>query len=246
MATPAPAKLPELVENQLGEFVAAAQSALGADLRSIVLFGSAAEGRMRATSDVNVVLVLRQFDGAKVDAIREALRIAHASIQLNPMFLLESEIADAVEAFSVKFADILNRHVTLAGSDPFAGIVVSRDAALRRVRQVSLNLTLRLRQTYALRSLREEQIALAIADAAGPLRATAMTLLDLDGQHASSPKEALRTMASRLPGEWSDVLDSISEAREERALPPGRSQVVLLRLIDLANELHRHAARLRP
>jgi predicted nucleotidyltransferase len=72
---------------------------LAEDLRSVVLFGSAAEGRLRATSDVNVVLVLRHVDPKKLEAIGEAYRFAHAAIRLSAMFILETEISVAKDAF---------------------------------------------------------------------------------------------------------------------------------------------------
>jgi len=54
--------LPEAVREGLTDFTAAARQAFAADLLSIVLFGSAAEGRLRQASDVNVVVVLRRDD----------------------------------------------------------------------------------------------------------------------------------------------------------------------------------------
>jgi Nucleotidyltransferase domain len=64
-------QLPETVRTTLSEFTAAAQQAFADDLVSVVLFGSAAEGRLRATSDVNLVLVLRRADPKKLEAIGE-------------------------------------------------------------------------------------------------------------------------------------------------------------------------------
>src|SRR2546426_6732599 len=71
--------LPEPVGRVLEDFVEAAKEALGPALRSIVLFGSAAEGQMRPTSDVNVILVLTAFDRARADRLREPLRLAYAA-----------------------------------------------------------------------------------------------------------------------------------------------------------------------
>src|SRR5438105_1954020 len=99
----ASAQLPEAVRTVLSEFTAAAQEAFAEDLLSVVLFGSAAEGRLRPTSDVNIVLVLRQVDAKKLEAIGEAYRFAHAAIRLSAMFILESEIGVAKDAFAVKF-----------------------------------------------------------------------------------------------------------------------------------------------
>ena len=139
------------VDREIEAFVDAASRVLGSDLRSIVLFGSAAEGKLRATSDVNVVLVLSAFDPAKVDSLREPLRTAHAAVRLSPMILLESEIPSAAEAFAEKFSDILRRRRVLHGSDPFAGVSIPRSAAIGRLRQVLLNLVLRLREQYVLK-----------------------------------------------------------------------------------------------
>ena len=54
--------LPPQVSRILGEFVDRAQTAFAGALRSIVLYGSAAEGRLRSTSDVNVLLIVARFD----------------------------------------------------------------------------------------------------------------------------------------------------------------------------------------
>ena len=184
-------ELPVEVDQRINAFVEAAKSAFESDLVSVVIYGSAAEGRLRATSDVNMLLVLKTFDQAHADRLREPLRLAHASVQLNAMFLLQAEVPAAMEAFAVRFADIIARHRVLFGADPIANLDLPRDALIRRLEQVLLNLQLRLRERYVLLSLREEQLALVIADAAGPLRSSAASLLHLEGQATTAPKEAL-------------------------------------------------------
>ena len=90
-------ELPSAIADGLREFVTAAQSALGPDLVSLVLFGSAAEGRLRASSDVNVIVVSSLFDPARLDALRQPLRLARATIRLSAMLILQSEVASAAE-----------------------------------------------------------------------------------------------------------------------------------------------------
>ncbi|MGA7992336.1 MAG: nucleotidyltransferase domain-containing protein, partial [Thermoanaerobaculia bacterium] len=142
--------LPEPTARALDDFLAAARTRLGGDLSSAVLFGSAAEGALRPESDVNVVLVLKTFPEKGVSELRGALRAAQAAARLEVMFLLESEIAEAAEAFAVKFADIGRRRRVLFGNDPFATLKVSEDALRRRLSQSLLNLALRLREAWAL------------------------------------------------------------------------------------------------
>ena len=107
-----------------------------------------------------------------------------------------------------------------------------------RLDQVLLNLILRLREAYVMRGLREEQLALAIADAAGPLRSCAATLLELDGQTLSSPKAALEKFVQTSGNSsWTETLQRISEAREQRVLAPGLAGTSLLQLIEVAQQM---------
>ena len=95
MVTTEPIPLPDLptqVGRVLTDFVTAAQTAFANDLRAVVLFGSAAEGRLRATSDVNLLIVLSNFHEARAGELRSPLRVAQAAIRLSPMFILEAEL----------------------------------------------------------------------------------------------------------------------------------------------------------
>jgi predicted nucleotidyltransferase len=186
--------LPAEIRQGIDGFLNDARQAFGEALVSAVLFGSAAEGRLRSTSDVNLLLVLKRFDRDHADLIRDPFRAAHAAIRLDVMFILESELEPAMDAFAVKFSDIISRRRVLFGTDPFANLIITPKAILLRTKQVLINLTLRLRERYVLISLREEQLAFIIADVTGPLRACAATLLKLQGRPAISPKKAMSTM----------------------------------------------------
>ena len=209
--------LPDVVQRGIDAFTAAAQQAFGADLVAIVLYGSAADGRLRATSDVNVIVVLKRSERAALEAIGPAYRLAHAAIRLSAMFILESEIALAAEAFAVKFADVSARHRVLFGTDPFDRLTVDRDAAIRRLRQVLINLTLRLREHLALSGAFPEQLALAAAEAVGPLRASAALILSLESGETAHPREALAALAATLGKDA--ALAAITKARETGTVP---------------------------
>lgn len=233
-------QLSEPVSASLNLFLDAARAAFGGNLRSAVLFGSAAEGMLRPTSDVNLLLVLRAIERPQLDSIREPLRVARAAIKLEPMFILDAELAEAAEAFANKFDDIRRRHVILHGEDLISGLTIPRDALRRRVRQVLLNQTLRLRDIYAERSLREEQAAAAVAEAAGPLRTAAAAILELEGREVANPKAALETLATE--GGFGGVLSKLSEAREQKLLAPGDAAGVLFDVVRLARWLYERAA----
>ncbi len=241
-----PPPLPEEIQRHLDLFVAAAQTAFGDDLAAAVLFGSAADGQVRATSDVNLLLLLKRFTPQTADALRGPLRLAHAAIDLQVMFLQENELTQAADAFAVKFADIIARHRVLLGNDPFASLHTSRDAMLRRLRQVLLNQQVRMRERYMLLSLNEEQLAGAIADAAAPLRAAAASLAQLEGKPAQSGKQALEAFVEQL-GEPAlhTALQAMSTARETARLAPGQAMPAFTSLMAITERLREHAETMR-
>lgn len=220
-------------------FLDEVKASFAEDLTAAVLFGSAAEGRLRITSDVNLLLVLRRFDREAADRIRDAYRDAHTAMRLEVMFLLHSELEPAMDAFAVKFADILIRRRLLFGSDPFAHLAIRPESIRQRTRQVLLNLILRMRERYTLISLREEQLAQVTADTAGPLRACAASILFLEGNPAASPREALATIVSQSGDpRWSDTLHLIDTVRRSGGLPPGKAGPLIFSLLGLAEHLY--------
>jgi predicted nucleotidyltransferase len=232
------------IERLLTDLVAAAKQCFQDALRSIILFGSGAEGRLRATSDLNLLFALRRFDKPQVDAFREPLRVANVAARASVMFVLESELPAAAEAFAVKFDDIGRRRRVLYGDDVIAALTTSRAAKKQKLVQILLNLTLRLRERYAAVSLREEQLAVVIAEAAGPLRSAAATLLELEGRAIASPKEALEAVAAAGGTGWSEAVAAISTARQSQSLPAGAAAPVLFELMALAEALRLRTERL--
>ncbi len=236
MARPEPGPgIAERIEGSLRQFVAEATAAFGDDLRSVVLFGSAVDGSLRPTSDVNVLVVLRRFELARAERAGAAVALARAAIRLAPMFVLETELQVAARSFAVKFADLLRRRRVLHGDDPLAGIAVPRAARIDRLRQVALNVALRLRASLVDAATRDERLAPVIARAAGPLRAAALTLLELEGTAAATSKEAFGRIAGEIDAKRAErLLPEISRARESASVTPGAGAETVLLLVDVA------------
>jgi hypothetical protein len=245
MSSSTPLPLPQLpppFSEALNSFLQSAKDSFGADLLSVVLFGSAAQGKLRATSDLNLILVLASFNRAKADLLRQPLRVAQAAIQLHPMFLLKAEIPRAARSFAPKFADIRRRRAILFGDDPFATLTIPRATEVRQLRQQLLNLILRLRAAYVARSLREEQLSLLIAGALGPLRSYAAALLDLEDHPAASSSEALQSLGAELSiPDWPQLSARLAATQETHVSAPGEAPRLFFPLLDLACRMQSRA-----
>jgi predicted nucleotidyltransferase len=236
-------ELPAAVEQALDAFVEALRETFGDRLVSVTLFGSAAEGRLRATSDVNVAVVTRTFTRDDALRLREPLAFAHAAVDLKAMLLRADEVPAAAEAFAAKFADIRRRRFVLAGEDVLGSVVVPRGAEILRVKQVLLNLVLRTRTTYA-QSVREPDLDHLLSDLAGPLRACAAALLDLEGTPAPDAREALDRVAAAEP-RFAAAVDAMVAVRRGGGPSPDAAGT-LFTLLDLAEHLRARAGALAP
>lgn len=185
-----PASLPTHVERVLKDFVGGCGRSFDERLSSVVLYGSAAEGRTHNSSDVNVIVVLHEFRERDVAAMADTVRLARAVIHLDVMYLLVREVPMAVECFAHKFGGIVRRHRMLHGPDPFVGLTPSRTAEIHRLRYLVFNLQLRLRQGYAEHAGHEKELAALLAETAGPLKSCISALARLEGRAESAPLEA--------------------------------------------------------
>ncbi len=235
--------LPEPIAAGLGEFLAAAREALAADLVSAVLFGSAVDGRLAPTSDVNLLLVLGAFAPEAIARLRDALLKAEAAINLRVMFLLERELPSAAEFFAQKFADIRRRHRILLGKDVLAALAIPRSAEIFRLRQILLNAVLRMREAYVARGRRSEQVVRILAEALGPLRAACATLLELEGATAADSDAAFAQVAAASGPDGGRAAERIMAAHASR-LPDGANEQALVETLALAERIFARAGRL--
>jgi len=234
-----------MTEDIIAGLVDSSKKCFKDNLRSIVLFGSGAEGTMRAASDLNFVFILKAFDQECVNAFREPFRMAHLAGRAKAMFVLENELLAVAEAFAVKFDDIERRHRILYGEDLLSGMKISREAKKSRLRQTLLNIILRLRERYVLTSLREEQLQMALADVVGAFRAAAATLQELEGENVISPHDALNAVAARFGGTaGKDAILAVERIRDGEWLPEGTASSTLFVLLQLAGKIYERVIQL--
>ena len=155
------------------------------------------------------------------------------------MFILETEISVAKDAFAVKFADIIARHEVLLWARSFCRALGVARSDLHPLLQVIVDLQLRLRERYALSSAYHEQLVRAAADAVGPLRASAAELLWLGSGARIAPRDALRQVADETGS--AAALAAISEARESGCVPAIGAAATLVGATELATRLAERA-----
>ena len=234
--------LPADAINALEQFILDARAALGKELDSIILFGSAAEDRLRPASDINILVIMHHFDEPLVNEWKAALQVNIAEIDLQLTFMLKSELPGAAEVFAVRFADILLRRRILFGDDPFGSFDISRDARIRGAQQLLLELALRLR--HATLILDESGQTHVIVDSIGPLRVVTTVLLQLEGKNLRSPREGVMMLRDQLGAEWSSTVDHLREMYEQGLVVESNVSHVLSRMLALVTLLYQRSKKL--
>jgi hypothetical protein len=132
---------------KLDELVDQLKKVYGADLRAVVLYGSAAAGEHIAKrSDYNVLVIVDEFT---MDHMRTGAAVARAWGEGGnppPLTLTLSEWRGSSDIFPMEYADILERHRVLFGEPPFDAIVVDRHHLRLQVEHEAMGKLLKLRQ----------------------------------------------------------------------------------------------------
>lgn len=158
------------------------RDAAGDNLLGLILYGGLARGRYNPdTSDINIVVVLRDASAHAIARIANPLHAAWRGRRVEPFIVTPRELSRLAVAFPTKILDIQRRHVVLYGDDPFSGFEVSREHIRLRVEQELRNLALRMRRRLV--SIHDDPGALGRAadDAAAPLAVNLRALLFLEG-----------------------------------------------------------------
>ncbi len=205
----------------LDQLVERMKSAFGADLRSVVLYGSAAAGDFHPQhSDLNVLCVLHRLDVSQLESGNPVARWWVKKGHPAPLLLTEEEIRSSADVFPIEFYDIKMQHKLLYGDDLFATMVVPMERHRIQLEHELRSKLLRLREQYMAshHSQRElQQLLLASVSTFGTLFRHVLVVL---GRPAPATKrEVFEALAAAVGLDVSPFLALLDIRQTERRLP---------------------------
>ncbi|PTY03423.1 hypothetical protein DB346_05950 [Verrucomicrobia bacterium LW23] len=132
----------------LDEVVEALRSALGGNLYSCCLYGSAVRGNFERDSDLNLLILLNDFTPSAHVALAAVIS-KHRRVA--PFLLARRGFERSFRVFSPKFASIRRNYRVLAGADPLAAMRIDPEEERYLVEQALRNLRLRLVHAFVTR-----------------------------------------------------------------------------------------------
>jgi hypothetical protein len=112
-------------EKIINDFVVRLRNAAGANLESVILFGSAVDGDFHPEfSNVNLFCVIRDSSFAALQALAPAVKWWNAQKQPPPLFMTHDEIRRSTDVFTIELLDMQQHHRVLFGEDVVRGLSI--------------------------------------------------------------------------------------------------------------------------
>jgi predicted nucleotidyltransferase len=203
------------MDKDLHELVEKLKHAAGSNLKSVVLYGSAASGEFHAKhSDLNVLCVLARLDGAEIEKLNPAAEWWSRKGHPAPLLFTQEELHDAADVFAIEMLDIQASHRVLHGEDVFAGLHVPMSLHRLQVEHDLRTNLIRLRQGYLLAPRELKSLLGLMTTSVSTFGALFRHALIALGQPAAkSKREAVDRLAKHLGFDASGI-HTILDVRE--------------------------------
>lgn len=145
----------------LEELVKQLGAAFGAELRAVVLYGSAASGEhLPKRSDYNVLVLVDSLAADRLQAASAAIRAWVDAGNPPPLTLTSDEWRGSADIFPMEYADVLERHRVLHGALP-TDVRIDPDHLRLELEHEAMGTLLQLRRgALAAGNTAKEQLAL--------------------------------------------------------------------------------------
>ena len=108
----------ERIESRLKQLVERLSNAIGKNLHSVVLYGSAAATDFHENfSDINVLCLLHELSAATMLALSDTVQWWKKERHSIPLFLSVEELSLAADVFAIELLDMRRHHRVLYGDD---------------------------------------------------------------------------------------------------------------------------------
>lgn len=204
-------------EDKIKEFVEKMRAAAGANLESVILYGSSASGDYHPEfSNVNLFCLLRDGSYAELRALASVVKWWDRQKQPPPLFMTREELERSTDVFTIELIDMKQHHRVLWGDDVIQGLQIPMQLHRVQVEYELREKLILLRQHLLLagddkRRMRELLVR-SVASFATLFR---HALIALGETPPLSRREAVVRLSSRL-GFNPSAIEQILDVRERK------------------------------
>ena len=204
-------------EKQIGDFVERVRNAAGANLKSVVLYGSAAAGNyVPEYSDVNLMCLLGEASFAAITGLAPVVEWWAKQKHHAPLLMTEEDLRRGADVFSIEFLDMQGSYRVLWGADPLKGLEIPMNSHRTQVEYELREKVILLRQRLLLVAGEDGakwELLLQSVPAVGTL--TRHALIALGEKAVTSKREAVGNLAAKAGFDPSPILQ-VFDIRERK------------------------------
>ncbi len=205
------------MNSEFENFIDDLKSSHGANLASVILYGSAATGDFVArASDYNLLIALHKITPLDLRNAQAPMREWRKSGHPLPVYFTVSELQNAADVFPIEFHQMEGARKVLYGEDVLVGLKIS-DEFLRHQTEYELrSKLLQLRRLYIPASVSAENLCNLMAESLTSFAAIFRAVLLLHGERPLVTKHEIIHATSRLLKLDEKPFEKIFEIRENK------------------------------
>ena len=205
-------------EDKINEFVTRLREAAGANLESVILFGSAASEDFHPEfSNVNLFCVVRDSSFAALQAVASAVKWWDRQKQPPPLFMTRPEMERSIDVFSIELIDMQQQHRVLFGEDVIQGFEIPANLHRMQVEYELREKLALLRQHLLLASGNDSRLwELLTRSVSSFVTLFRHALMVLDQGAPQRKREAVHELSRQIKFDPTGVLD-VLDVREGKA-----------------------------
>jgi hypothetical protein len=206
------------MDGKLEELVKKLQEAAGANLESVILYGSAARGDYHETySDLNVLCTMGSLNGEELARVAPVVKWWCAeNREPAPLFFSPEELQQSSDIFPIELLDMQESHRVLYGPDVVAGISVPMNLHRLQVERDLRIILLKLRQRFLHEAKNQKELADVFAKSvSGMLTLLRHTLIAFDEKPPAGARELFARIAA-VTGADARAFEAAVEYRQTR------------------------------
>lgn len=208
-----PDKRTQRREARLEAFSAAVAAAAGPNLVSLVLYGSAARGALRDTSDLNLLLVLQDAAAEALRPLGPPFRDWVRAGERPPLVFSAHGWRAAADVFPIEVEDIRTSRRVLQGTDPVVGLATRREDIRRELEREARGNLVQLRAAYAAAVGDGRELATVVVNSCGTVLVLFRAALRMEG---IAPPEAAGEVVAAVAARAAFPADAFAWALAQR------------------------------
>jgi hypothetical protein len=205
-------------EEKIADFVNRLRTAAGANLESVILFGSAVAGDFHPEfSNINLFCVLRDSSLAALQALSPAVKWWEKQNQPPPLFMTHDEIRRSTDVFTIELLDMQQHHRVLFGEDFAQKLSISANLHRTQVEYELREKLALLRQHLVLATGSDSRLWDVLVRSVSSFATLFRHALIVLGQEAPVGKrEAVQALSRQIGFDASGILQ-VLDVRERKA-----------------------------